>query len=668
MLSGSLLNYRRRHPSGGRGANAYYSINASEAEALHPGAPPDVTSGPQNATWPHPGPEGLHHSHSSRRVSVTQCELTSDSTAGDAGEAMVGVTGGAPGGGPPGGGPPGKVTFSLLSSDRVRRVSQSSKRTPAAQGQAEVEAVLSSLTLDNPTLQTIMDLMNREMDKGLDPATQEEADIKMFPTYVRAIPDGTEEGDFLALDLGGTNFRVLWVHIAPRVSVGLTDLLINPSTTKSDAVDIKMKSRIFVIPPHIMQGPGVGLFDHIVKSLAVFMDKEGLLGKTLPLGFTFSFPLRQEGLNRGRLVTWTKGFSCEGVVGQDVVQLFHEAIDRFGANKGEAVSGLEGVRCVAIVNDTTGTLMACAYKNRECMAGLIFGTGTNACYVERLDKVHTWDGDHDHPKEVLVNTEWGAFGNGGCLDFVVTEFDRDVDANSVNPSKQIFEKMISGMYMGEIARLVLCRLYSRGILFQSSTSPVPTSQPEFFLPFMSVGPESAPTSKAGSTSSMDIADQANTSHPPCSPTQSTVPDVLQWDSRGSFYTKYISEIESDRSDDFVVTKQVLDECGIRNVSLRECATVRRICEVVSTRAAHLASAAIAVLLNRMHRPHVTVGVDGSLYRFHPQFHNLMMDKIPELIPSDCTFDLMLSHDGSGKGAALIAAVAQRIETAKNGAT
>jgi hypothetical protein len=29
---------------------------------------------------------------------------------------------------------------------------------------------------------------------------------------------------------------------------------------------------------------------------------------------------------------------------------------------------------------------------------------------------------------------------------------------------------------------------------------------------------------------------------------------------------------------------------------------------------------------------------------------------------------MLSHDGSGKGAALIAAVAQRIETAKNGAT
>ena len=59
---------------------------------------------------------------------------------------------------------------------------------------------------------------------------------------------------------------------------------------------------------------------------------------------------------------------------------------------------------------------------------------------------------------MLINTEWGAFGNGGALDFILTDFDRDVDRNSVNPSRQIFEKLISGMYMGEIARLVLCRL------------------------------------------------------------------------------------------------------------------------------------------------------------------------------------------------------------------
>lgn len=38
---------------------------------------------------------------------------------------------------------------------------------------------------------------------------------------------------------------------------------------------------------------------------------------------------------------------------------------------------------------------------------------------------------------MLINTEWGAFGDDGKLDFVRTEYDRDVDENSVNPGKQL---------------------------------------------------------------------------------------------------------------------------------------------------------------------------------------------------------------------------------------
>ena len=53
---------------------------------------------------------------------------------------------------------------------------------------------------------------------------------------------------------------------------------------------------------------------------------------------------------------------------------------------------------------------------------------------------------------MIVNTEWGGFGNQGELDFILTKWDRRVDATSVNPGKQIFEKVISGMYMGEVVR------------------------------------------------------------------------------------------------------------------------------------------------------------------------------------------------------------------------
>jgi len=70
------------------------------------------------------------------------------------------------------------------------------------------------------------------------------------------------------------------------------------------------------------------LFDYIAGCIAAFVREHHLETKSLPLGFTFSFPCRQEGLAVGRLETWSKGFKCSGVVGEDVVSLLHEAIKR----------------------------------------------------------------------------------------------------------------------------------------------------------------------------------------------------------------------------------------------------------------------------------------------------------------------------------------------------
>ncbi len=51
------------------------------------------------------------------------------------------------------------------------------------------------------------------------------------------------------------------------------------------------------------------------------------LSKTYPLGFTFSFPCHQSGLENAYLLRWTKGFNCANVVGENVVNLLQNAID-----------------------------------------------------------------------------------------------------------------------------------------------------------------------------------------------------------------------------------------------------------------------------------------------------------------------------------------------------
>ena len=33
--------------------------------------------------------------------------------------------------------------------------------------------------------------------------------------------------------------------------------------------------------------------------------------------------------------------------------------------------------------------------------------------------------------------EWGAFGDNGCLNFLRTEYDAEVDKTSLNPGKQM---------------------------------------------------------------------------------------------------------------------------------------------------------------------------------------------------------------------------------------
>lgn len=38
--------------------------------------------------------------------------------------------------------------------------------------------------------------------------------------------------------------------------------------------------------------------------------------------------------------------------------------------------------------------------------------------------------------KMCINTEWGAFGDNGCIEYIRTKYDREVDEDSLNPGKQ----------------------------------------------------------------------------------------------------------------------------------------------------------------------------------------------------------------------------------------
>ncbi|VDK50323.1 unnamed protein product [Cylicostephanus goldi] len=238
--------------------------------------------------------------------------------------------------------------------------------------------------------------------------------------------------------------------------------------------------------------------------------------------------------------------------------------------------------------------------------------------------------------QIVINTEWGAFGDDGSLKFIYTDFDRQVDESKDKPRQFSFEKMIAGVYMGEIVRLVIETLAKEGVLFGGEVEAISR--------------------------------------------------------KGCFKTRFISDIVEDLVGEdektFQTTNRTLSQLGVRNLYFADCANVAYICSVISARqafctntfdprAAHLLAAGIATLINRLQRPMVTVGIDGSIYRYHPLFPKLLDDKIAELIDENLRvlkthakiitaltkpfqYKLMLSEDGSGIGAAVVAAVAARM--------
>ena len=168
---------------------------------------------------------------------------------------------------------------------------------------------------------------------------------------------------------------------------------------------------------------------------------------------------RQDRIDQGTLIRWTKGFGAPNVEGHDVAELFRKALAKYNLP----------VKLTAIINDTTGTLIASHYVNPRTKIGVIFGTGCNAAYMEKIkniDKIGYMKLlDEDPEAEMAINCEWGAFDSFTHQHLPRTKYDQIVDESSNKPNEQAFEKLISGRYLGEIMRLVICDLIDEGVLF-----------------------------------------------------------------------------------------------------------------------------------------------------------------------------------------------------------
>ena len=81
-----------------------------------------------------------------------------------------------------------------------------------------------SISLDG--MKDVASRLKEDFKKGL---AREGKDVmvKMLITYVHSLPNGTEKGDFLALDLGGSNFRVLLISMFTfkiKIATGCNDI------------------------------------------------------------------------------------------------------------------------------------------------------------------------------------------------------------------------------------------------------------------------------------------------------------------------------------------------------------------------------------------------------------------------------------------------------------
>jgi len=273
-------------------------------------------------------------------------------------------------------------------------------------------------------------------------AKLQEQGLSFLPSYNHTMPTGDERGTYLALDVGGSNFRVALVDLQGKIA----------GDQKKSSMRI-VKQFAHRIDGDTRELRGHAFFEWMADKIAEAISDEDVRSAhgpgTYAIGLAWSFPVEQTSSRTGNLLEMGKNFhAAHGLLGEDLGELLMAACRKRDLD----------VRMQALINDGSATLLSRAYCDPATRFGLILGTGTNMSVILPVDCIHPakfgqrpakW---HQEAKRVLVNTEFSLFGKGVLP---MTKWDHHINDTHSLPDFQPFEHLIGGGYLGEIARLVL---------------------------------------------------------------------------------------------------------------------------------------------------------------------------------------------------------------------
>ncbi len=180
------------------------------------------------------------------------------------------------------------------------------------------------------------------------------------------------------------------------------------------------------------------------------------------MGICFSFPCEILSNLDGKILLFDKEVRVRGAKGLILGDALREAFER---------RNYKLTQKICVLNDTTATMLGGIAKYGSQSAngfiGMILGTGMNCCYFEQNASILKETALVNKPGQSVVNIE-----AGGYAGFKRTHIDREFDSKTEAPGTQLFEKLVSGAYLGKLLLAYIRDAADRNCFSEALTSRV----------------------------------------------------------------------------------------------------------------------------------------------------------------------------------------------------